>query len=128
MDDSSGSGPLKKKQKKRISSSEGQAAVYETMNESDPNSYPLIGTIEEFDSEQELLEKGTDNHSQIESQGLLEDIVPLLIRKPFIVSSSSSHLSSSPPTSPSTISWSPEDSPNCSSAVTNIKYTNISIN
>lgn len=57
MDDSSGSsGPLKKKQKKMISSSEGQAAVYETMNESDPDSCQLIGTTGEFDSEQELPE------------------------------------------------------------------------
>lgn len=130
MDDSSGSsGPLKKKQKKWISSSEGQAAVYETMNESDPDSCQLIGTTGEFDSEQELPEKGTDNnYSQIQSQGLLEDIVPLLIRKPFIVSSSSSHLSSSPPTSPSTISWSPEDSSDCSFAIGNFKYTNNSIN
>lgn len=75
MDDSSGSsGPLKKKQKKMISSSEGQAAVYETMNESDPDSCQLIGTTGEFDSEQELPEKGTDNnYSQIQSQGLLEE-------------------------------------------------------
>lgn len=120
------SGPLNKKQKRRISS-DGQAAVYEMMNESGPNSYPLIGTTGEFDSEQELQERRTDDYSEIQSQGLLEDIVPLLIRKPFIASSSSSHLSS-PPTSPSTISWSPEDSPDCSLAVRNIKYTNISIN
>lgn len=49
-------------------------------------------------------------------QGLLEDVVPFMIRNPSInnVSSSSSYSSCrSPPTSPSSLSWSPNHSHPC---------------
>lgn len=56
-----------------------------------------------------LERKGTDGYSQ---QGLLEDVVPLLIRNPLInptfVNSSSSSSIPSPPASPFSMSWPPD--------------------
>ncbi|KAJ0027712.1 hypothetical protein Pint_35401 [Pistacia integerrima] len=65
-----------------------------------------------------LLEPAAEQGLAISPQGLLEDVVPLTIRNPSATNVSSNTTSScssyrSPPTSPSSLSWSPGYSPLC---------------
>ncbi|KAI5682430.1 hypothetical protein M9H77_03658 [Catharanthus roseus] len=84
------------------SSAAGKIQIISSSKQIIPNlSYPAT------ELEQEEFENGGTNNI---SQGLLEDVVPLVVRKPYVMTSSSTSHFSSPPTSPSTISWSPDDS------------------
>nr|AMO00403.1 WRKY transcription factor 35 [Manihot esculenta] len=78
------------------------AATQETAEECPPQASPTTGSMEECEC---LLDQ--TQSPQPQSQGLLEDIVPLMIRNPLSSNSSSCSSYPSPPTSPSSLSWSP---------------------
>ncbi|KAJ9180701.1 hypothetical protein P3X46_008914 [Hevea brasiliensis] len=69
----------------------------ETAEECPSRASPTTGSVDEY----------------CEPQGLLEDVVPLMIRNPLSSNSSSCSSYRSPPTSPSSLSWSPNHTHSC---------------
>lgn len=106
-----------KKQRKPTTTSPGQAQQKSTstieLGEEIPEciaySSPAPQTLMVGDFEQGSRSDHKGTHGCSQSQGLLEDVVPLSIRNPMInatsVNSSSTSSFPSPPTTPSSISW-----------------------
>ncbi|XAR50922.1 hypothetical protein NMG60_11005389 [Bertholletia excelsa] len=100
----------KKPRNTTLSEAEAQIQAQEEDTESPFNS--STGTLMDCGYSQDL---GTEGMGP---QGLLEDVVPLMVRNPrisnhFSSKSSSSSSYPSPPTSPSSLSWSPNYSSSC---------------
>ncbi|KAM7468066.1 hypothetical protein LguiB_015628 [Lonicera macranthoides] len=101
--------------KSKRSSSEVQAQELKGGEQISQPNYDLVDHHQQQQQQQQE-EEDLEPNEVMGSQGLLEDIVPLIIRKPIVNtsnSSSSSSYPSSPPTSPLSFSWSPHYSPLC---------------
>lgn len=95
---------------KRPKKTSSEAQDHEAQQTPEPEESPAdLSTPQPFSTSQEICRQEWDRDQGMGPQGLLEDMVPLMIRNPpnMNTSSNSSSCSSyrSPPTSPSSLSW-----------------------